>query len=89
MTNYLEISLDSPILPGALIQYLFGFKTGEPFFQNYSNKVMSHINSSVSDSRARGPGFDTWSGHILLFLLPLVQEGQFQILEKVCAGSTC
>ena len=31
---------------------------------------------SSSDSRARGPGFDTQSAHILLFLLPLIQEGQ-------------
>ena len=31
---------------------------------------------SASDSRARGPGFDTRSGHILSFLLPLIQEGQ-------------
>ena len=30
---------------------------------------------SASDSRARGPGFDTRSGHILSFLPPLVQEG--------------
>ena len=27
---------------------------------------------SASDSRARGPGFDTRSGHILSFLLPLI-----------------
>ena len=25
---------------------------------------------------ARGPGFDTQSGHILSFLLPLIQKGQ-------------
>ena len=31
---------------------------------------------SASDSRARGHGFDTRSGHSLSFLLPLVQEGQ-------------
>ena len=24
----------------------------------------------------RGPGFDTWCGNILSFLLPLIQEGQ-------------
>ena len=28
---------------------------------------------SASDSRARGPGFDTRSGHILSFLLPLIR----------------
>ena len=31
---------------------------------------------SPSDSRARGPGFDTRSGRLLSFLLPLIQEGQ-------------
>ena len=39
---------------------------------------------SVSDSRARGPGFDTQSGHILSFLLLLVQEVQL----SVTAGNT-
>ena len=28
------------------------------------------------DSEVRGPGFNTRSGHILSFLLPLSQEGQ-------------
>ena len=28
---------------------------------------------SASESRAKGPGFDTESGHILSFLLPLIQ----------------
>ena len=32
---------------------------------------------SASDSSARGPGFDTWSGHILLSNLLLIQEGQY------------
>ena len=31
---------------------------------------------SASDSRARGPGLGTRSGHILSFLLLLIQEGQ-------------
>ena len=29
----------------------------------------------ASDSRARGPGFDTRSGHKISFFLPLIQEG--------------
>ena len=37
------------------------------------------------DSYARGPGFDTRSGHILLFLLPLIQEGQLSVTGE----STC
>ena len=40
---------------------------------------------SVSDSRARGPGFDTRSGRILSFLLPLIQEGQLSVTgESMC-----
>ena len=40
---------------------------------------------SMSDSRAKGPGFDTQSGHILLFLLSLIQEGQLSVTAKsVC-----
>ena len=34
---------------------------------------------SESDSTARGPGFDTRYGHILSFLLPLIQEGQLSV----------
>ena len=43
---------------------------------------------SASDSRARGPGFAIWSGHILSFLLSLIQEGQLSVTGKVCAQST-
>ena len=40
---------------------------------------------SASDSRARGPGFDTRSGHILSFLLPLIQEGLLSVTgESLC-----
>ena len=32
-----------------------------------------------------GPGFDTRSGNILSFLLPLLQEGQLSVtVEKMC-----
>ena len=43
---------------------------------------------SASDSRARGPGLKTRSGHILSFLLQLIQEGQLSLLAKVCARNT-
>ena len=34
---------------------------------------------------ARGPGFDTRSGNILSFLLPLFQEGQLSVTgESMC-----
>ena len=40
---------------------------------------------SMSDSRTRSPGFDTWSGHILWFLLPLIQVGQLSVTgESMC-----
>ena len=40
---------------------------------------------SASDSRARGPGFDARPGHILSFLLPLIQEGQLSVTgDSVC-----
>ena len=36
-------------------------------------------------TRVRGPGFDTRSGHILSFLLPLIQEGQLPVIgESMC-----
>ena len=37
---------------------------------------------STSDSRARGARFKAWSGHILVFLLPLIQEGQLSVTGK-------
>ena len=37
------------------------------------------------DSKVRGPGFDTQSGHILSFLLRLIQEGQLSVTgESMC-----
>ena len=37
---------------------------------------LGHVAQSVGHpSCKRGPGFDTWSGHILSFLLPLIQPG--------------
>ena len=34
------------------------------------------------DMQVRGPGLDTRSGHILFFLLPLIQEGQLSVTGK-------
>ena len=37
------------------------------------------------DSSVRGPGFNTRPGNILLFLLPLFQEGQLSVTgESMC-----
>ena len=39
----------------------------------------------VGHLTVRGPGFDTRSGHILSFLLPLIQEGQLSVTgESMC-----
>ena len=39
----------------------------------------------VSDSRARGPRFNTQSGNTLSFLLPLIQEGQLSVTgQSMC-----
>ena len=41
--------------------------------------------SRAPDSYVRGPGFDTRSGNILSFLLPLFQEGQLSVTgESMC-----
>ena len=37
---------------------------------------------SASYSRARGPGFDTRSDHILSCLLSLIQEGQLSVTDE-------
>ena len=34
---------------------------------------------TTPNSRAGGPGYDTRSGHILSFPLPLIQEGQLSV----------
>ena len=53
------------------IQYLSG-----------SDKPRAGPRSAVgraSDSLVRGPGFDTRFGHMVSFLLPLIQEGQLSV----------
>ena len=39
---------------------------------------------SMSDSRARGPGFDTQFGHILSFLLSLIQGSSVGRIYSDC-----
>ena len=40
---------------------------------------------TAPDLEVRGPGFDTRSGNILSFLLPLFQEGQLSVTgESMC-----
>ena len=42
----------------------------------------------ASDLLVRGPGFDARSGHILSFLLPLIQEGQLSVTGDSMSRST-
>ena len=47
--------------------------------KHFCTKVVAGPRSAIGrapDSYVRGPGFDTRSGNILSFLLPLFQEGQ-------------
>ena len=50
------------------------------------NTVLGRVAQSVAGlTRARGPRFDTQSGHILSFLLPLIQERQLSVTgESMC-----
>ena len=53
--------------------------------QKVTNALHAGLCSSVdraSDSRARGLGFDTRSGHMLSFLLMLIQEGQLSVIGE-------
>ena len=43
---------------------------------------------SASDSGARGPGFDTWSGHILSILHPPIQDGQLSATDESMSRRT-
>ena len=63
-----------------------------PFETNSSFKANSYSTSaagprsdvgSASGSKARGPGFDPRSGHILSFPAALIQEGTCQSLAKI------
>ena len=48
-------------------------------------KAIKICSGQLSDQifhQKTGPGFDTWSGNILSFLLPLFQEGQLSVTSK-------
>ena len=46
---------------------------------------LSSAVGSACDSKARGPRFDTRSGHIPSFPLPLIQEGLLSVTgESMC-----
>ena len=49
--------------------------------ETLSGAGLCSADSSTSDSRARGPRLDTWSGHVLLFLLLLIQESRKYVHE--------
>ena len=55
------------------------------FFQAQVSLIIPGRVGRAPDSHVRGPGFDTRSGHILSFLLPLIQEGQLSVTgESMC-----
>ena len=58
----------------------------EFYFCCCSKLFMGRIAQSVGHlTRKSGPGFDTRSGNILSFLLPLFQEGQLSVTgESMC-----
>ena len=43
--------------------------------------------NSASDSRSRGIEFDTRFGHLLSFLLPLIQEGRLSLTKVRILGT--
>ena len=54
-----------------------------PFTQLCWNNLPGRVAQSVG--HLTGPGFDTRSGNILSFLLPLFQEGQLSVTgESMC-----
>ena len=58
--------------------------SGVPHLDRNSAKPRGAI-CRAPDSKVRGPGFDTPSGNILSFLLPLFQEGQLSVAgESMC-----
>ena len=58
--------------------------TGSDFCGSQIRPANPHIAvSSTFDSRTIGPGFDIQSGHILLFLLPLIQEWQLSVIGEI------
>ena len=40
-------------------------------------------------TQVRGHGFDIRSGHILLFHLPLIQEGQLSVTGEILVCALC
>ena len=73
---YLKFAFDQP---------LFNRATVLVKLQSEANAGPRSAVGSVSDSRARGTGFNTWSGHKLSFLLPLIQEGRLSATgESMC-----
>ena len=54
----------------------------------YSFAGPRSASGNASDSSVRGPEFDTRSGHMLSFLLPLIQERQLSVTGESIARST-
>ena len=67
---------------------LRNFYHDEIFIFTHVNQTTAGPRSAIGrapDSLVRGLGFDTWSGHILSFHLPLFQEGHLSVTgESMC-----
>ena len=74
----------------AIFEYQNAKKNQNGFIQEtFRHKVLSISTNGSRDIFIfvfmLGPGFDTRSGHILSFLLPLIQEGQLSVTgESMC-----
>ena len=45
----------------------------------FHGKKLYFVETKMSDSRAKSPGFDIRSGHLRSFPLPLIQERQLSV----------
>ena len=68
--------------------YLLLQRTNKVLYIKHLSLIGAGPRSTIGrapDSYVRGPGFDTRSGNILSFLLPLFQEGQLSVTgESMC-----
>ena len=80
--KYPSIIIKYPLLSRALIAWALPIPYQSSQVSLWAGGPRSAV-SMASDSSARGPGFDTQSGHI--FLLPLIQDRQLSAAgESMC-----
>ena len=79
--NYIKPTT-SPATPSSKTAPLLLFLNGKFLLRPHVYGPRGAV-GSASDSRARGPGFDSRSGHIRSFVLPLIQEGWRNYVHEV------